>query len=716
MMKNNHKKITCLGLLASVALPGVASALSALPDDEMSGVAGQSGLTFRVTEPAAGITLGSLNILAQNPNPATIDEVGELGVRMAGPTGGMAFLKRIDTSRSLIDISLDAGATGVSTADTGVYLDMDWARSRMEFESVRLSTLPGTSFGRYAFDSSGRLEVKTVSGLLYAGNPTYGASAKLNFNAVNPALWAIGEMGAATPGSLYWRNNGAELTLNDFSFYFHMPDGRIGVNANGLLLESKPGTKVAFSLTIDFMYDSLGASAFSVSAADRSMLYWGWRGNWTDLQLTAKSGGRVDGNGNGLNASIRFNYDPDFVWVVGEGGTAPARLEFGNWTTIPGNPYAFNIPYIGIEPVKTGTTQGTYGLCWGTAAVTATANGACSGLGTGPVASNLAAQQIAVRSASDQDAMALTVRDMRLAAYSSTVDIIDRTVNPLNPAQRFDWGLIYTFADLDADIFVSPRADGTMAFRLGLTTQTLGTTSADRWTFGTNFMIADTLTDYAIGLMGADVLMALANGRMAMTSNGIVTESTNLRYQIRGMLGGGQLPAMTVPQFMAYVDLNLESDRYVFTLTPSPAGNTALHYSGFINLANLGTSLANPVPGSGNHMHDDGTYLSLAEPNLSKLDVDFRFANITGPLRFRNGRVDLQGASQSTLRLLISNDIDVGKTAVLACAVGVYSCPDVLATTPLQVGSLEFGGKNLATIVMPSGTIRSQITFQPQVP
>lgn len=723
--------------LAVLAVAKSAHALTPMIDNDMSDVSAQSGITASYTESASGIGLSSMAILQANPNAATIDEVGEKGIRLIGPSSG-AFLKRLDTSRPMLNAMLDVGTAnvGASTGVPIVALNFDWARSRILLDGIRMAGSPTASLGRYAVDGSSILDVKAVRGLEWS-NPDYGSSVMLGYNGVNPSQWAVGNMGNSTPGAIYWRYGAgnSELTLGDFSFYFKMQDGRLGVNASeGVRLESKPGTKVAFSLSIDFMYDAAGASPFAVTTADRSLLYWGWRGNWSNFVFSAKTGGRIDGSSQGLNAAVRFDYDPDFVWIIGDGrdgraastsGENAARLEFGNWTKINNSEPAFNIPYIGLESV-TGS-QGTYGLCWGSAAVSVTANGACSGSGTGAVAASLATQKIAVRSAADPDAIAITVRDMRLNAYSTTVDVLDRTVNLSKPVVSYNWGLIYSFADLDADIFVSPRADNSLDVRLALTTQTLQrpspsnaplNTVQDRWTYGTNFMIADTETpanSYAIGLMGADVLMAMTAGRMTMSPSGIVTDSTNMRYQIRGLLGGGKLPDMPVPQAMTYVDLNLEADRYQLILGPAPSGNSALVYSGFINLANLNTAIANQVPGSGNHAHDDGTYFSLAEPNLSKLDVDFRFANITGPLAIRNGKVDLQGDSDSTFRLLISNDIDVGTTAIVPCTFGV-ACTPTAATNPLRVQALEFGGKNLATLVMPSGTIRSQITLMPQVP
>lgn len=714
-MKTKNRKSLTVVLVAAV-MPGLSCAMSALLDDDLASVSGQNGLTVSVVEPAAGVDMTSLYWVTNDPNTAIHGEANEAGIRL-----DTLNLKRLDFSRPLLNFTLDVFSGPAGSTYAGAALSLDLARSRFDIGSITPLPLAG-SFGRYVVDSSARLDVVGVNGVLNATNAIYGSSVKLNLNAVDSSLWAVGAMGVTTPGQIYWRQNTSEMTIRDFSFLFDMPDGRIGIDSNGLMLESKPATDIAFSLSMDIALDANTTSPLVNDGNDKPMLYWGWRGHQTNWKLNVGGGGRVDGGLGGLTAGIHFDYKPDFTWIVGEGGSTPFKLEFANWTKLPGNTYSLNLPSLTLDPVS--GAEGTTGLCWGSNAISAAANGACSGVGQGSVASNWAAQPLKSRQAADPNALALGVRDMTLSAYSSSVDVIDRTVNPLKAAVRFNWALIYTFANLDADIFISPAADSkSMRLDLALTSQTLGSTATSRWQNGTNFMIGDTDTNFGIGLMGVDVLMATRNASFGITPSGIRIDTSLLRYQMRGMLGGGDIPAMATPQSMAYVDLNMEADRYVLNLGPGGSGSTSfLAYSGFINFANLNTAdFANPVPTSGNHQHDDGSYLSLAEPNTSRLGVDIRFANVTGPLEVVNGKVDLQGDSTGGLpsfQLMISNDIKVGTTASTTTAAPCgfsTACTPVAATAPFKIGGLELGGKSLGTIVMPSGIIRAQITLKPQV-
>lgn len=711
LMQRTIIKWLALTSLAATGAPALA--LDVMSDGDMSGITAQDGVTISVTEPASGINLNMFSWITANYKLAN-----ELGLDFA-----TINMKRLDTSRPFAIATADVGYNGTNPK---LALSLDWARSRLDIGSIGITNVSG-SFGRYVIDAGGRFDLQNTRGIadMSSTNSNWSALTKLNVGGVDEAAWAPGTLGAATPGQVYWHQGTSELSMGDFVFYFSMPTGRIGIDSNGLRVQSKTGTNIGFALSLDFMYDANSTSSYAINSTDDlSLLYWGWRGHQTDFDLRAVAGGRVDGGGKGLKASLAFNYTSDFVWIIGEGGGSPLKLEFGNWTLLPGNTLAYNLPSVTLDQLEVG--QGTTGLCWGLPAITATANGSCSsagGLGQGAVASNFPVQPIKVRQAADPRAMALSVRDMTLAAYSSKVDIIDRTVNPTKAAQTYNWALIYTFADLDADIIISPAStNDRMRLDLSLTTQTLGTTESDRWQHGTNFMIGDTDPgiNFGIGLVGSDVLMATRNGTLGLTAGGIKFDTRALRYQLRGLIAGGQLPNMTVMQKMAYVDANLEADRFVLTIAPSATGHY-LAYSGFINIINSSlTDFSNPLPSTGNHAHgstlgDDGSYLSLAEPDLSKLGVDFRFANITGSVEVTNGRLDLMGDSDSTLKLLLSHNVRVGTSATVPCDFGVASCTAV-AGAPLQVGRLEFGGKNLGTIIMPSGIVRTAVSLMPNVP
>ncbi|HEX4937767.1 MAG TPA: hypothetical protein VFX11_03775 [Candidatus Kapabacteria bacterium] len=731
--KENNRVL--LGAAISMGLTALAvdaSALQALPDEEMSSVVAKAGITLKMNEPAAGITASSAALLTNNPTPWTPNEANELGVRLST----INIKRATGVTSPFFTATLDFGVPTASS-DEFVALSAGLARSQIDIGAVNLAgTTSGVgsgSLGHYLIETP--IDLSLVGRNLFDSNTaSYGSSLSLNFGKVNKAGWAPGYQGATDPGKIFWRRaddvagTSPEMVMNDFSFLFELADGRFGFKNNSFVIQSKTGSKVGFSLSLDMLYDGSGSSAFAIGATDKPMLFWGWRGHWTDLNLEfLKNGGRVDGSGRGINSSIKFNYDPDFVWAVGEGGDKPGYLEFGNWTKLPNNTYAFDIPFFSIEALAGGATaQGKGGLCWGNAAITATANNACSGAGVGPVASLDAVQPIKVRRDTDPSVLAITFRDMALSAYASTVKVVDRTLTGkagVPVVTTYNWALIYTLADLDAELFVSPYADGQSArLDLAVMSQThaadANSTDRTRWNTGTNFMIGDSDTDFGIGLMGADVLIALRNGRMGMTSTGIKTDAPLFRYQLRGMLGGGAIPDMTIPQQMAYVDVNVEADRYVFTIGPGQGvTDSYLAYSGFINLANLSEADFASPSGTGNHAHDDGSYLSFAEPSFSKRGIDVRFADVRGSVGVGQGRIEMQGEGDlgaGKIQLLVSNNLYVGLSSSVPCAWGV-SCTEA-AGNPLVVNTLEFGGKSLGSLAMPSGIVRSQVTIFPKIP
>lgn len=731
--EKNHAMLKAAISVGLTALVANAHALQVLPDEELSSVMAKDGLSFAVTETAAGVDASSAALLTNNPSPTLQNEANELGLRMTG----INLKRATGVTAPLLSATLDVGHSTVLNG-TYVALNANLARSQLNIGTVKLAGVTAGvgsgSLGRYLIETPVSLSL-IGRNLFDLDAVNYGSSLSLNFGNVNPAAWGVGYQGATDPGKIFWRRGDdvagvPEMLMNDFSFLFAMENGRFGFTPNGFVVESKPGTKVKFSLSLDILYDGNNTSTpFSVGTTDKPMLFWGWRGHWTDLYMEfLKTGGRVDGNGRGINSSIKLNYDPDFVWAVGEGGDKPGYIEFGNWTLLPGNTHAFNIPFFGVEALAGGATaQGTGGLCWGNAAITATVNGTCSDAGVGPVASQRAVQALKVRRNADPHALGITFRDMAISAYSSTVKTVDRTITGKGGVpniRTFNWALIYTLADLDAEIFVSPYADGQSArLDLAVMSQTHATdaSAADRtrWNTGTNFMIGDTDKAFGIGLMGADVLIALRNGRMGMTSTGIKTDAPLFRYQLRGMFGGGAIPTMDIPQFISYVDVNVEADRYVFTLGPGQgASDSFLAYSGFINLANLSEAdFASSNNTTGNHVHDDGSYLSFAEPSFSKLDVDLRFADVRGSVGVGEGRIEIQGNGDlepDNVRLLVSNNLYVGLSSSVPCAWGATCTP--AAGNPLVVNSLEFGGKSLGSFAMPTGIVRSQLMFMPQVP
>jgi hypothetical protein len=270
-----------------------------------------------------------------------------------------------------------------------------------------------------------------------------------------------------------------------------------------------------------------------------------------------------------------------------------------------------------------------------------------------------------------------------------------------------NWALIYTFGDLDGNIYAYPQAGGGLKMDFAVALQTFGATDQERWENGSHFMIGDTDKNLAIGLVGADVLFAANDMAVSLKSGGLNLDSPQARFQLRGMLGGGDIPNMDVPQGMAYVDFNLESDRFVFNLSPAPFGESYLGYSGFLSLTNLNvTNFSNEDGGA--HDGDDGTYISLAEPNLDRLAVDFRLANLTGDIQIQNGQLDLRTSTETDHgrpELRISHTLKLGQTATQ---------PNGSAGDVLQVGRVEFGNRDLGSLVIPSGQINAALILKEQ--
>jgi hypothetical protein len=166
---------------------------------------------------------------------------------------------------------------------------------------------------------------------------------------------------------------------------------------------------------------------------------------------------------------------------------------------------------------------------------------------------------------------------------------------------------------------------------------------------------------------------------------------------------------MDTPVYASYIDANLEFDNFVFNLLPDLLGDR-LYFAGKFSLADLSGSLANSA--SGAHNHDDGSYISLAEPNFNKLNVDLRLANITGDIEIpkvlgQGGVIDLLSAASETddkPKLRIQNNMLIGKSANDGTG------------DPLMIGNVEFGGRTLGSVVMPSGHIHGSITLKQQTP
>lgn len=746
-MINTKIKIRVVVLALALAGPSSLYAFTPLDDKALSRVAGQDGISIAAVTGASGISAQQLIYAADNTDVATPCTASgancafavyeDITLRPIGPNG----------SATTDDMSFTAQFDADERAGTPFLgLQLDWTRSRLEVGRIGhqdsylgYQNAGNASFGNFAMDSSGHFHLYGGEGLL----STTSTDAEVELNIGNVTY--TGGIGSyvrdqAGDGQIFFRQGGVagtpELSLDNVGLLFSMPSGTVGVDSDGmgLLVE---GPAALFDFTFDLRYDPTGASPFAMDANDLSVLFFGWRGTWLQPEVRLWGGGSWPGGtySEGLSASLKFNMGSDYKIIVGEAGSSTGGmfLEFGNPTSLP---YAdgvvpslnaakdFEVPLIALDVIHAG--QGPGGLCFGLNTASAGSNGTVGCSGSADVSAQLSAEALNI--APEDNAFAILGRDWALRAYSGDV----RFFGP-DPADDVseNWALIYTFGDNDGNIYLYPQtstpglptSNAGMKADIAITMQTFGTTAAERWRRGTHFLIGDTDKNLAVGLVGVDAALLANDLYIATLPSGLRYSSNQVRFNIRGMFGGGDLPNMLQPQSIAYADLNLESDNFEFTLEPAPIGQNYLGYSAFVSLAPYNYAWASGNAGFANdtggaHGHDDGSYFSLAEPNTraegsatdDKLNVDFRLARIQGDMEFRDGKIDLQSANETASgrpQLVISNQIRIGRAATLP---GGGLSPDVF-----EIGAVEFGAQTLGRIVIPQAQINASITLKQQL-
>lgn len=707
MKKFDLKKIVFLQLIW-IASPQHSAALEILSEGELSDVSGRDGLSFNL-QSQAGITIEQLHWqIDENTafeNDLYVNDIAFVPIGM----NGAATTDPLD-----VNLSVDAFTHPVS-GNPGLGLDLSWQRMRYQMESLSMSDSPTASFGQLALDGPGRLQLAADGGIFNVNGSE--ALLLLDIGNVDTSSPNASDWTAQNPAQLYYRQGAAgspELTLDNLGFHFSMPRGTVGIDTDGLLVESAPGSRVDFNLTFDLLYDAQGSSPFAYSAAhDLASLFYGWRGGWQDMLFRLDTRGSWPGGANnfvptqGVTASLGLNFASDFSVVIGEAAGNRAYVEFSNPVSLPGTGLGtstiadrdFQLGSVTLDPIHAG--QGPGGICFGNNTNTIGAGSACGSV----AAVNPDSIPLQFLNVAPQDnALALLARDWRLRAYPQTVIYRDEV---LNETINEGWALIYTLGDLDGNIYLYPQSGGGLTLDSVIAIQTYGMTDQERWQNGTHFMIGDTDKNLAIGLMGADLLFATDDANVTLENTGLRLDTNKARFQLRGMFGGGDIPNLNTAQKIAYADLNLESDRLVFNLSPAPAGESYLGYSGFVSLANLNESGFSNDQG-GDHNHDDGSYFSLAEPGFDRLDVDFRLADISGDIELINGKVDLRNSIETgngAPELRISHTIKLGQAATL---------PGGGTGDIFQVGRVEFGGQDLGSMVIPSGQINAALTLKQQ--
>lgn len=666
--------------------------METMADSDLAGVSGRDGIS---------VTLSSQNL--------TADTVGwtmdagtalESSLRMEGVSLQPVGLDgaNVGVGSFNFNTQIDAGGDGVTG---GLGIQTSWDRTRLRINDLRHGTDVTNSVGTWVVDSSGQFNLASGDGLFNASRTD-----SVLYIAVNDA-------------DIYYRQGGdgsPEMVMRNFNFLWDMPAAKVGIDSEGIIVEGDAN----FNITFDFTYDPAPSSPFTNTASDGHGLLFGWTGDLLDTQIRVKPGGlwqetSLTGSvpnqaydwaakSEGLNVSMKFNYGPSFRWVIGESDATRVSLEFGGAVKLPASlgrtEYDLEFPLIALDAINAG--EGPGGLCWG-------ANW------SGPASARTPKGGQYVDVAPQDNALALVVRDGKLRAYSSTVNLLENG----SVYDTFNWALIYTWGDVDMNLYVYPGGESSsrgMRMDVMALMQTYDTFDADGdgntfeqgidWGYGSHFMIADTDANLGIGFLDANFLVAADDLYVSLEPGlqGGVEMSTDLaRIAMRGRFAGGDIPNANEQLQIANVDINLEMDEFVFAIYPEDVGgNKYLGFRALMNLAN--TNVANFSGSIANDVSDDGSYISLAEP--SRPETDFRFADMRGTIEMRNGKLDLVSEAETPVgrpaELVIATDILIGRTANGGLG------NDLIAQR------VELGNRSLGTMVIPGGQWHSVLTLSPQ--
>lgn len=732
-------------------MPYSAYALEALSEQEMSTVQGRDGVTIGLEVPQTG-AITAEQIRWEVDNGELDGNSNSLQNHLI--IGGTAIdsdqfiVKPIDLDGSAASQALNFALAVDSYTNTegrsGLGLDATWNRMRVQMDSLSV-TDTSRSFGALALDAGGRFAVFGDGG--FANASTDQARVIVNVGDIDntspdPTTWTMNQ-----PGRLFYRmgpTGSTEVQLDNLGFLFDMHQGTVGVTTDGIVVSSAPGSRTDLNLTFDVLANvANGAStAFQMNEQSIPMLLFGWRGGIEDFDLLLRPRGTwLPDSGaftQGVTASLGFDLADNFQFVLGEaryedtGDQGQSYLEFSQPISMPATlgqtRKDLEFGYLTLDTVSAGH-QSVGGICFGGANTYGSTPSSCSSATGGVLPTEL------LEIAPSDTGLAIINREWGLHAYSSKVVYRDGDSVANNVDEG--WALIYTLGDISTNWYLYPQAgDGASPGSPGFTMdvlvaiQTEGGADANgrplplRWENGTHLMIGDTdfQTSYhnplnptadglAIGLMGADLLFATNDMGVGLSlGDGLNLASSETRIQLRGMFGGGDIPLMESPVYGSYIDMNLEMDDFVFKLFPSLNGD-AINFGGFLSFAKL-----NDITGSEIAGHQDGTYISFAEPNLNKLDVDVRLAEITGDIEIPSdfilagggGKIDLLSASgEADLKpkLRIETNMNVGALA---------DKPGGGAGDPLLIGRVEFGGKDLGSMIIPAAKIYTSVTLEQQ--
>ncbi len=769
------RKITQASIgLALICVQMPVSALEPLNDSSLSGVVGQDGISIDLETSNSGISAQEIR--------ADLDT--------GGSDSGVLSFGSVD----IISVDIPTGVTGTDTVifESEIDVGSDSLGSPLLSYDLRMTkptrlrlgnlNLGGTSsFGTAAIEAS---------------------SARLSL--VNRGIFSMTQGTASLYGEIIdsslfyrWSTTAGDpyLVLDNFDLRWDMPKGTLGIIAAPLDADPVFGSSLAsgiFMASGDRVLNSALPPPLSESYIDvlldydlgyrdptstdpefrgkdpltGPMINFGWKGALTDARLIWGRGGSWDASGrwddestltSGLRLEARWNYmtnaeagslgDPEkeFRWRLAEAGGNRTGIELSDWQNLPGAEYAFDFPFLALDAIPAGRGPGgpSGGLCWGGADNGGT--GACANAGN-LVRLTPGAVRHSGMDGTAYDAMGFIIRDANQLAFSNQLKVMDGTT----VAQTIDWGLIYTFANIDGNVFAYPGGnpsnpnEGLMVDLL-MMSQSLDANGnhnwewnhATHWDSGTHFMIADTAactgsggpidcgageTGMGIGLIGSSLMLMFNDMRIYMKTGsgydaGIDVYSPQTRVSLNGTFGGGTIPNGDKLVRGALVDVNFEGQLNL-RLTPDDpncgaTNSCGLNFSAAVRLEDIAVSdfaLDGNLGASG-----EGSYIKLAELNAP--DMAYTLGDITGDFAWTNGRIDLRSDDETGVpdqpELELSNDILFGSTAKARLVDGgLIASGD--AAQPFIINNAALGDNRMGAVAIPSGQWGMTLRLRPQ--
>jgi hypothetical protein len=592
----------------------------------------------------------------------------------------------------------------------------------------------GSSGGRIGFFSSGGLTVVNESGLFNADSTD--AYFDLSFSTdAKPGDFILRHGPAGSPEFSFGNANlGLETRNCDTN------DCTLGISqTDGLFLAAD---LVDLELNFDLLFKNNPTNFDRGNPSDpldiggrEELIQFGWRGGLENFDFSVNAGS-VAGN-QGLQVDTEFDYADDFSFVLGQAGVENPRAVFKSFQPL-GSPTEpeFRLP-LTLDVVPGGTDMGD--LCFGN-----TAADACD---AGP--DDQTVEQPISLVTDSRYSLAGTIRGGHLRSYNTLVDVVDPSASgdpdvvdgtpgdsnensDGDDFETYNWSLGYTYGEFDLNAAVYPGidnnlGDGTVSLASeGITSDVALTidspghwaklqnedpTAGDNWATNTHFFIADTDTavdvngsgtagdEYAFGLLNADLIWQADNLGIRVASDsdtafgidfpgGLWLQSDqNVRYQFRGILGGGDLNDLSTPTPISIANVRLDTDNFIFALSPTTGegGQPAIGFDGLLDL-------------------NTDTFISLAEP--SQPSADMRIGSLSGRIRWQDGAVELRSSAennpgpdgQTRASLTLSNDLLIGQTA---------------GGDPLT-GNINVGNDQLGEAAIPTGQFYSSISLKPQ--